>query len=60
MFLNNVSLGVYGHAVQRSAYRDAKLRTLVETADEVLASSAEAPAPSAFSTTWDASTAIPP
>ena len=31
LFLNNVSLGVYGEAVRRSAYRDAKVRTLVET-----------------------------
>ncbi|HKC26860.1 MAG TPA: diacylglycerol kinase family protein, partial [Jatrophihabitans sp.] len=32
MFLNNVSLGIYGEAVRQSAYRDAKVRTLVETA----------------------------
>ena len=37
-FLNNVSLGIYGDAVRRSAYRDAKVRTVLETADEVLAS----------------------
>ncbi|GAB3787599.1 diacylglycerol/lipid kinase family protein [Nocardioides ungokensis] len=36
LFLNNVSLGVYGEAVRRSAYRDAKARTLVATADKVL------------------------
>ena len=36
LFLNNVSLGVYGEAVQRSGYRDAKLRTMLETVDEVL------------------------
>jgi diacylglycerol kinase family enzyme len=35
-FVNNVSLGVYGEAVQRSAYRGAKLRTLVETMPDVL------------------------
>jgi diacylglycerol kinase family enzyme len=35
LFLNNVSLGVYGEAVRRSAYRDAKLRTILETIDEV-------------------------
>ena len=29
-FLNNVSLGVYGAAVQRESYRDAKARTLLE------------------------------
>ena len=42
-FLNNTSIGIYGDAVRRSAYRDAKLRTLLETADEVLASGTEAP-----------------
>jgi diacylglycerol kinase family enzyme len=44
MFLNNVSLGVYGEAVRRSAYRDAKVRTLLATAEEVLGPSGEAPA----------------
>lgn len=44
VFLNNVSLGIYGEAVQRPAYRDAKIRTLVETADEVLGPSTQAPA----------------
>jgi diacylglycerol kinase family enzyme len=43
LFLNNVSLGVYGDAVRRPAYRDAKLHTLLATADEVLAPGAEAP-----------------
>jgi diacylglycerol kinase family enzyme len=43
LFLNNVSLGVYGDAVRSPAYRDAKVRTLVETAAEVLGPSAEAP-----------------
>ena len=43
MFLNNVCLGVYGDAVRQPAYRDAKLRTLLKTADEVLRSTAEAP-----------------
>jgi diacylglycerol kinase family enzyme len=43
LFLNNVSLGVYGDAVRQSAYRDAKVRTLLETADEVLVHGAEAP-----------------
>ncbi len=42
-FLNNVSLGIYGDAVQRPAYRDAKLRTLLETAQQVLGPSARAP-----------------
>jgi Diacylglycerol kinase catalytic domain len=39
-FLNNVSLGVYGDAVRSPAYRDAKMRTLLETAAEVLGPSA--------------------
>ncbi len=42
-FLNNISLGVYGAAVQRESYRDAKARTLFETAGEVLGPSAELP-----------------
>ena len=44
LFLNNVSLGIYGDAVRRPAYRDAKARTLLETAKEVLGPSAQAPA----------------
>jgi diacylglycerol kinase family enzyme len=36
MFLNNVSLGIYGAAVRSPAYRDAKARTLLETAAEVM------------------------
>ncbi len=44
MFLNNVSLGIYGQAVRRPAYRDAKVRTLLATAEEVLGPSGEAPA----------------
>jgi len=32
LFLNNVSVGVYGEAVRRAGYRDARLRTLLETA----------------------------
>jgi diacylglycerol kinase family enzyme len=36
LFLNNVSLGIYGDAVRSPAYRDAKLRTLLETAAEVM------------------------
>ena len=42
-FLNNVSLGIYGDAVRRTQYRGAKVRTLLETADEVLGPSAEVP-----------------
>ncbi len=43
-FLNNVSLGVYGEAVRRSGYRDAKLRTMLDTIDEVLSSTTLSPA----------------
>ena len=43
-FLNNVSLGIYGDAVHSPAYREAKVRTLLETAAEVMGPSAEAPA----------------
>jgi diacylglycerol kinase family enzyme len=41
-FLNNVSLGIYGDAVQRAAYRDAKVRTLLATARARLDPTAEA------------------
>lgn len=40
LFLNNVSIGVYGDAVQQSTYRDAKLRTLLATAIEDFAPTA--------------------
>jgi diacylglycerol kinase family enzyme len=43
LVLNNVSLGVYGEAVRQSTYRDAKARTLLETARRVLGPSAAAP-----------------
>ena len=43
LFLNNVSLGVYGEAVRTSAYREAKARTLVETAERVLGPGAQTP-----------------
>ena len=43
LFLNNVSLGVYGDAVRELTYRDAKLRTLFETANRVLGPSATLP-----------------
>ena len=36
VFLNNVSLGIYGEAVRSPAYREAKVRTLLETAAEVM------------------------
>jgi diacylglycerol kinase family enzyme len=44
VFVNNVSLGIYGDAVRSPAYRDAKVRTLLETAKRVLGPSAEVPA----------------
>ena len=43
VFLNNVSLGIYGDAVQQASYRDAKVRTLLETTAEVLGPSRAAP-----------------
>ena len=43
VFLNNVSVGIYGDAVHQSAYRDAKLRTLAKTAASVLGPSAAVP-----------------
>jgi diacylglycerol kinase family enzyme len=42
LFLNNVSLGVYGDAVRQPAYRDAKARTLLETTATVLGPSGDA------------------
>jgi diacylglycerol kinase family enzyme len=42
LFLNNVSLGIYGDAVQQPAYRDAKSRTLLQTAAQVLGPSGAA------------------
>jgi diacylglycerol kinase family enzyme len=36
VFVNNVSLGVYAEAVQRTGYRQAKIRTLLETVPDVL------------------------
>ena len=35
VFVNNVSLGLYAAAVQRAGYRDAKLRTLLDTVPDV-------------------------
>ena len=40
-FVNNVSLGLYAQAVQRTGYRDAKLRTILDTVPDMLG-----PAPS--------------
>ena len=42
LFLNNVSLGIYGDAVHQPTYRDAKARTLLETAAHVLGPGAAA------------------
>ena len=36
VFVNNVSLGLYAEAVQRAGYRNAKIRTLLDTAPDVL------------------------
>jgi diacylglycerol kinase family enzyme len=44
LFLNCVSLGIYGEAVRQAAYRDAKLHTLLETAHAVLGPGGEVPA----------------
>jgi diacylglycerol kinase family enzyme len=43
VFVNNVSLGVYAKAVQRSGYRDAKLKTLLDTVPDVLGPEGEGP-----------------
>ena len=42
LFLNNVSLGIYGDAVRQPAYRDAKAQTLLQTAAQVLGPSGAA------------------
>jgi hypothetical protein len=57
LFVNNVSLGIYGEAVRQAAYRDAKARTLLETAVRVLGPSESAPTFASW-TTRAASTAI--
>jgi len=36
VFVNNVALGLYAEAVQRSGYRDAKIRTLLDTVPDVI------------------------
>ena len=36
VFVNNVSLGLYAEAVQREGYRDAKLRTILDTVPDAL------------------------
>ncbi len=42
LFLNNVSLGIYGNAVRQPTYRDAKARTLLETTAQTLGPSSAA------------------
>jgi diacylglycerol kinase family enzyme len=42
VFVNNVSLGLYAEAVQRPGYREAKLRTLLDTVPDVLGAGGEA------------------
>jgi len=36
VFVNNVSIGLYAEAVQREGYREAKLRTILDTLPEVV------------------------
>jgi diacylglycerol kinase family enzyme len=36
VFVNNVSLGLYAEAVERAGYREAKLRTLLDTVPDVM------------------------
>jgi diacylglycerol kinase family enzyme len=43
VFVNNVSLGVYADAVQHAGYRDAKLRTLLDTIPDEAGAQAQAP-----------------
>jgi diacylglycerol kinase family enzyme len=43
VFLNNVSLGIYGDAVRRPEYRDQKIRTLLDTVRAVRGPSSAAP-----------------
>jgi len=40
-FVNNVSLGLYAEAVRKDGYRDAKLKTLLETLPEFMGPGAE-------------------
>jgi len=43
VFVNNVSIGLYAEAVQREGYREAKLRTILDTLPEVLGPEGEGP-----------------
>jgi hypothetical protein len=42
VFVNNVSLGLYAEAVQNDGYRDAKLRTIIDTVPDVLGPAGQA------------------
>lgn len=41
VFVNNVSLGLYADAVQREGYREAKLKTILDTVPDVLGPAGE-------------------
>ena len=41
IFVNNVSLGLYAESVQRDGYRDAKLRTILDTVPDVIGTDAQ-------------------
>jgi diacylglycerol kinase family enzyme len=41
VFVNNVSLGLYAEAVQHAGYRDAKIRTVLDTVPDVLGPSGD-------------------
>lgn len=43
VFVNNVSIGLYAEAVQREGYREAKLRTILDTLPEVLGPDGKGP-----------------
>ncbi|MCB0863385.1 MAG: NAD(+)/NADH kinase [Solirubrobacterales bacterium] len=43
VFVNNVSLGIYAEAVQKDEYREAKIKTLLDTVPEVLGPDGDAP-----------------
>lgn len=43
VFVNNVSLGLYAEAVQQAGYREAKIRTLLDTVPDALGPDAQPP-----------------
>ncbi|MBN8867141.1 MAG: diacylglycerol kinase [Solirubrobacterales bacterium] len=43
VFVNNVSLGIYAEAVQKDEYREAKIKTLLDTVPQVLGPEADVP-----------------